>query len=54
MTLTWMEWLDGRDEDHSCWCDFMDAPSFWQTRWFWIGGAAAGVCIILVFLSGIM
>jgi hypothetical protein len=52
VTLTWMEWLNGRDEDNSCWCDFMDAPSFWQTRWFWIIGA--GACLIVFFLWDIM
>jgi hypothetical protein len=52
VTLTLMEWLNGNDEDHPCWFDFMEAPPAWRTRWFWIGIAAAGVSVIVFFLVG--
>jgi hypothetical protein len=53
VTLTWTEWLNGDDEDHSCWFDFMEAPPVWKTRWFRIGVAAASVCFIAFFLMGL-
>jgi hypothetical protein len=48
-----MEWLDGNDEDNSCWFDFMEAPPVWRTRWFRISVAVAGFCSIVFFLTGI-
>ncbi|MGA2917965.1 MAG: hypothetical protein ABSE13_05425 [Methanoregula sp.] len=54
MTLTWTEWLNGNDEDNSCWFDFMEAPRVWKTRWFWIGVAVACACIFVLSLSGIL
>jgi hypothetical protein len=52
VTLTWTEWLNGNDEDNSCWFDFMEAPPVWGTRWFWIVVAVSCICIIVFFWSG--
>jgi hypothetical protein len=53
VTLTLTEWLNGNDEDNSCWFDFMEAPRLWKTRWFWIVVAAACACIFVFSLTGI-
>jgi hypothetical protein len=51
VTLTLMEWLNGNDEDHSCWYDFMETPPVWKTRWFWIAVAASGLLVLLFLLT---
>ena len=52
VTMSWTEWLMGRDDDDSCWFDFMEAPPVWRTRWFWIAVAVTGISFTLIYRAG--
>jgi hypothetical protein len=49
MTLTWLEWLQEKDERNSHSYDFIEAHPVWEKWWFRIGVAVICIYPVLFF-----